>query len=103
MSDSIDSELLRAFESDRAGKSFEESLYDLTHAEMWVRLGVADAKVSEKVYKHCEAVFSKQNGFVISPLRIGLSLHYVRSLGARHLLSPLAEYQYGKEERVRLV
>ena len=54
MSDPIDRELLRAFDLDRAGKSFEESLFDLDHAEMWVRLGVADSEVSETIFKYCE-------------------------------------------------
>ena len=91
MSDPIDRELLRAFDLDRAGKSFEESLFDLDHAEMWVRLGVADSEVSETIFKYCESEFSKQTELILCPLRLGLSLHYIRSLGARHLLSGLIE------------
>ena len=93
MSNSIDEALLSAFERDRAGESFEVSVFDLNHAEMWVRLGVSDPRVSERIFERCVTQLQATGSSLTqeTALRLGLSLHYIRSLGARHLLNEVLE------------
>ena len=87
MSFYIDSQLLEAFKNEVAAMDFGESVFTVAHAEMWVRVAIADHIIAARIYDLCsQSLHDPIVSDDATLLRQALALHYIRALGARHLL-----------------
>lgn len=92
----LNTSLFDLFQEVKNKYSFEESIFTLEHAEMWVRLAVVDDEVANQLYEHCSSVlqlplhvnsYAQAMEHSNNLYKQALAMHYIRSLGARHLLN----------------
>ena len=93
----LDSSLFELFKQVQEQFSFEDSIFTLEHAEMWVRLAIVDDSIAEQVYKQCSEVLDiasnhelgvkQANEYPNELHKQALAMHYIRALGARQLLN----------------
>jgi hypothetical protein len=89
----LDPQLLEIFEQARRDLSFADSICTPEYADMWVRLAISDHSIADQIFEFCEEWLTDLKGVdEASLLRQALCLHYIRTLGARHLLPKVMKH-----------
>ena len=75
--------------SSRSSLSSLSSPLNVAEAELWVREGVCDALIADQLFELIQNILRASRDH--DACELGLSMHYLRGLSGRHLLSVLSE------------